>query len=80
MLNQAEFTHYILFATDVQQEGNYCAIVVGTNEEITTGINQTFHYVNNNNESMLTFNGLNRSIHGFGYNPGTGTLTISTRS
>ena len=80
MLNQAEFTHYILFATDVQQEGNYCAIVVGTNEEITTGINQTFHYVNNNNKNMITFDGSKRSIHGWANNPGTGTLTISTRS
>ena len=78
MLNQDKFTHYILFATHLQQEGDYCAIVVGTNEEITTGINQTFHYVNNNN-NMLTFNGSNRSISGWVISPGTGTLTITSR-
>lgn len=80
MLNQNKFTHYILFATNNRKTGDYCAIVVGTNEEITTGINQTFHYVNNNDDSMMAFDGNDRSIHGWGSNPGTGTLTISTRS
>lgn len=79
MLRQDRFTHYILFATDVQQEGDYCAIVVGTNEEITTGINQTFRYVNNNDVSMMTFDGDKRTIQGFGDSNSTGTLTISTR-
>lgn len=80
MLSQAKFTHYILFATDVRQEGNYCAIVVGTNEEITTGINQTFRYISNNETSMMTFDGDKHTVHGFGNITNTGTLTISTRS
>ena len=80
MLNQNKFTHYILFATNNQETGHFCAILVGTNDEITTGINQTFRYVNNSETSMLTFDGDNRSITGWGSNPGTGTLTISTRS
>ena len=79
MLILAKFTHYILFATDVQQEGDYCAIVIGTNEEITTGINQTFRYVHNPNTSMMTFNGSNHSITGYGNSEGAGTLTITTR-
>lgn len=80
MLSLAKFTHYILFATDVQQQGKYCAIVVGTNEEITTGINQTFRYVNNSDVSMVAFDGEDRQLEGFGIKTGTGTLTISTRS
>ena len=79
MLNQNKFKHYILFATNNLQTGNYCAIVVGTNDEITTGINQTFRYVNNNETSMQTFDGDKRSIKGWCNSPGTGTLTISTR-
>lgn len=80
MLNQNKFTHYILFATNNRQTGEYCAIVVGTNDEITTGINQTFRYVNNSETSMLTFDGDEQSVNGWGNSTGTGTLTISTRS
>lgn len=80
MLSQSKFTHYILFATDVQQEGDYCAIVVGTNEEITTGINQTFHYIINNETSMLAFDGDKHNVEGYGDITSNGTLTISTRS
>ena len=80
MLNENKFTHYILFATNDLQSGEYCAIVVGTNDEITTGINQTFRYVNNNETNMIAFDGDRRSRTGWGNNPGTGTLTISTRS
>ena len=80
MLNQNKFTHYILFATNTQQNGDYCAIVVGTNDEITTGINQTFRYVNNSEDNMMAFNGDDRYIKGWGESTGTATLTISTRS
>ena len=80
MLNQNKFTHYILFATNNRQTGEYCAIVVGTNDEITTGINQTFRYVNNSETSMYTFDGDEQSVNGWGNSTGTGTLTISTRS
>ena len=80
MLNENKFTHYILFATNNRQTGEYCAIVVGTNDEITTGINQTFRYINNNETNMIAFDGDSRSRTGWGNNPGTGTLTISTRS
>ena len=80
MLNQNKFTHYILFATNNRQTGHYCAIVVGTNDEITTGINQTFRYVNNSGTSMMTFDGAERSVEGYGSSTGTGTLTISTNS
>lgn len=80
MLNQNKFTHYILFATNTQQNGDYCAIVVGTNDEITTGINQTFRYVNNNETSMVGFNGHDRHVEGWGDSTSTTTLTISTRS
>lgn len=79
MLNQNKFTHYILFATNTQQNGDYCAIVVGTNDEITTGINQTFRYVNNSETSMMAFNGHSQQDTGWCNSPGTGTLTISTR-
>ena len=79
MLKRNKFKHYILFATNNRQTGDYCAIVVGTNDEITTGINQTFRYVNNSETSMGTFNGV-ESISGWGNSTGTGTLTISTRS
>lgn len=80
MLNQNKFTHYILFATNKRQTGEYCAIVVGTNDEITTGINQTFRYVNNSENSMMAFDGDEHSTQGWGNSTGTGTLTISTRS
>ena len=80
MLNQNRFTHYILFATNNRQTGDFCAIVVGTNDEITTGINQTFRYVNNSETSMLAFDGEAQSVNGWGNSTGTGTLTISTRS
>ena len=80
MLNQNKFTHYILFATNNLQTGQYCAIVVGTNDEITTGIDQTFRYVNNDETSMLAFNGDDRYVKGWGNSSGTGTLTISTIS
>ena len=79
MLNQNKFTHYILFATNDRQTGDYCAIVVGTNDEITTGINQTFRYVNNSENSMLAFGGI-QYVTGWSNSTGTGTLTISTRS
>ena len=80
MLNQNKFKHYILFATNNKQTGDYCAIVVGTNDKITTGINQTFRYVSNSEPSMYAFDGNNRSIQGYGNSTGTGTLTISTHS
>lgn len=80
MLNQNKFTHYILFATNDRQIGEYCAIVVGTNDEITTGIDQTFRYVNNSEPSMMAFAGPDRVIQGYGNSTGTATLTISTRS
>ena len=80
VLNQNKFTHYILFATNNLRTGDYCAIVVGTNDEITTGINQTFRYVNNGETSMWAFNGDYHTITGFGNGSGTGTLTISTYS
>lgn len=79
-LNQNRFTHYILFATNDKKPGDYCAIVVGTNEEITTGINQKFTYVNNGENSMYAFDGVDHSTNGWGNSTGTGTLTISTRS
>lgn len=82
MLNQNKFTHYILFATNNKQIGNYCTIVVGTNDEITTGINQTFRYVNNgqNSKIMIAFDGDQKSTEVWGNSTGTGTLTISTHS
>lgn len=82
MLNQNKFTHYILFATNKLKVENYCycAIVVGTNDEITTGINQTFRYVNNSDTSMKAFDGDNHQVDGLGISHGTGTLTISTPS
>ena len=79
MLNENKFTHYILFATNNRQTGNYCVIVVGTNDEITTGINQTFRYVNNSEINMWAFNG-DKQTFGNGNSTGTGTLTISTHS
>lgn len=80
MLNQNKFTHYILFATNNQKTGNYCAIVVGTNDEITTGLNQTFRYVNNSEANMMAFDGDDRYIKGWGDSASTATLTISTPS
>ena len=80
MLNENKFTHYILFARNRLVTEEYCAIVVGTNEEITTGINQTFHYVNNSEPSMIAFDGIHNSRTGWCNNPGTGTLIISTLS
>ena len=81
MLNQNKFTHYILFATNPLVPGDYCAIVVGTNEEITTGINQRFRYVNNKNFSMMAYDNVStESVVGYGISQGTGELTISTRS
>ena len=80
MLNQNKFKHYILFASNPRQTGDYSAIVVGTNDEITTGINQTFRYINNSETSMRTFDGDAQSVNGWGNSTGTGTLTISTHS
>lgn len=80
MLNQNKFKHYILFATNVKKNGDYCAIIVGTNDEITTGINQTFRYVNNSENNMLAFNGDEHSTQGWCNSTGTGTLTISEQS
>ena len=80
MLNENKFTHYILFARNRLDTEEYCAIVVGTNDEITTGINQAFRYVNNSEPSMIAFDGGHNSRTGWCNNPGTGTLTISTLS
>ena len=80
MLNENKFTHYILFANNHLQTVKYCAIVVGTNDEITTGINQAFRYVNNIKTSMIAFDGDHISRTGWCNSPGTGTLTIYTLS